>query len=1296
MSYCFDNHAHTWYSNIRLLDCISKPEALLQQAVDIGLTGIAITDHESLGSHVKVNQFAEKLRETNPNFTIALGNEIYLVNERGDGQKYYHFILIAKDAFGYRGIKELSSIAWYNGYFSKGLERVPLLKQELKEVMVRYKGHIIATTACIGGELGSTLLKLRQAEEAQNTAAISSYRTGISAFVSFCIEVFGKDDFYLEVAPACSTEQIYVNKRIKALASSADLKLCCGSDSHYIKKEDRFVHKAYLNSKNGEREIDDFYEYCWLQSEQERREHLRKSFDDDTIDYIFACGGQMQQSIEFFSLHKSQSVEEIEVKDYPKSAWWGVNNPDADDMEKYPIVKSLFTSDNIQERYWINQCWEGLEKQGIDWRDHEEYVARLEEEADIKRAVGERLNTCIFAYPNFLQHYIDLFWECGSTVGAGRGSSCSGLNHELLGITQLDPIQWQLPFWRYMNKDRAEMPDIDLDLAPSKIQAIFKAIRKERGELGLIQVCTYGTEGTKSAILTACRGYRSKDYPDGIDVDTAQYMSGLIPSERGFLWSIKDVVKGNPEKGRKPVKEFINTVNQYPGLLDIITSIDGVVNKRSSHASGVVFFSEDKIYDTAAIMRTPKGALITQWDLHDQEYCGSVKYDFLLTSVQDEIIQTIELLQKDNVIDPSLSLREVYNKYLHPSVIPQDDPAIWSALANGDVIGCFQFDSSVGAQAAKKIAPKSMMEMADANGLMRLMTSEKGAETPMDKYVRFKNNISLWYDEMTRYGLTKDEQKTLEPHFLRSYGVPPSQEQVMTMLQDPNICGFTLAEANAARKVIGKKQMDKIPALHQKVLDQAKSDALGRYVWEFGIGPSMGYAFSIIHALAYSFVGLQTLYLATHFNPIYWNTAYLIVQSGAIDPEASEQTDYSKVAKAIGEARAKGINVSLVDINHSDFGFVPDVEHNAILYGLKGLSYINNDFIKEIKEGRPYSSLYDFYLRRSPAKQAMMSLIKGGAFDQFGDRYEAMIEYIWLTCDKKKRLTLQNLPSLIKYDIIPHEDKFTLPRRVYEFNRYLKACCKVSEGYIMNERTIAFLNEIEQDGLMFTDNMVWFIDPKKWDKVYQGYMDVFREWIAADKEAILDKLNNKIFMEDWQKYATGNLSSWEMQSLCFYYHEHELAHINKFKYGIVDYSSLPYIPVVEKTFKRGEAYIPIYKLSCIIGTVIAKDKTKSTIALLTTDGVVNVKFRKEHFAAFDRQVSQVGADGKKHVVEKSWMSKGNMIMVQGMRRGDEFVAKKYAASNPPHQLYHIDEIKPNGDITLRSERRTGEIEDAED
>ena len=267
------------------------------------------------------------------------------------------------------------------------------------------------------------------------------------------------------------------------------------------------------------------------------------------------------------------------------------------------------------------------------------------------------------------------------------------------------------------------------------------------------------------------------------------------------------------------------------------------------------------------------------------EAAGMTKYDFLLTEVQDKLLKAIQLLQENGEIEKDLSLREVYDKYFHPTKLPLDDKRIWDALSNNSVLNIFQFDSDVGSQAAKKIRPHNILEMADANGLMRLMTSEKGAETPMEKYIRYKNDISLWYKEMDDFGLTKEEQKTLEPYFLKSYGVPPSQEQLMQMLMDENICGFNLEEANAARKIVGKKQMSKIPQLKKDILEKAKRKTLGEYVWKYGVGPQMGYSFSVIHALAYSFIGVQSIYIATNWNPIYWNTACLIVNSGSLDED---------------------------------------------------------------------------------------------------------------------------------------------------------------------------------------------------------------------------------------------------------------------------------------------------------------------------------------------------------------------------------------------------------------------------
>ena len=470
--------------------------------------------------------------------------------------------------------------------------------------------------------------------------------------------------------------------------------------------------------------------------------------------------------------------------------------------------------------------------------------------------------------------------------------------------------------------------------------------------------------------------------------------------------------------------------------------------------------------------------------------------------------------------------------------------------------------------------------------------------------------------------------------------------------------------------------------------------------------------------------------MAINFNPIYWDTACLIVNSGSLEDNSEEEivdiyepeaqdlsegvifidlpdkkekirktssTDYGKVAKAIGDIRGAGIKVSLININRSDFGFSPDVENNQILFGLKGLLNVGDELVMNIIEKRPYISPRDFINKVKPTKQAMISLIKSGAFDEMLERKMCMAWYIWETCDKKKRLTLQNMPGLIRYGLLPEDtDEQIMARRVFEFNRYLKAVCKSVEMpgmYKLDERAINFLMELEEEKhIQYDGANGYYLSEKIWDKnVYQPWMDVFRKWIAANKDEILNNLNSTIFKEDWDKYAkNGNISAWEMEVLCFYYHDHELSNVNKEKYGFVNFFELPEDPIVEKTFPtKNGGQGKMFKLFKICGTCIAKNKVKSTVTLLTTDGVVEVKFRKEYFSLFDKQISERDSDGAKHVVEKSWFNRGSMIIVQGYRSGDNFIPKKYATTGG-HQLYKIEEIKSNGDLILQDQRYQGD------
>ena len=340
------------------------------------------------------------------------------------------------------------------------------------------------------------------------------------------------------------------------------------------------------------------------------------------------------------------------------------------------------------------------------------------------------------------------------------------------------------------------------------------------------------------------------------------------------------------------------------------------------------------------------------------------------------------------------------------------------------------------------------------------------------------------------------------------------------------------------------------------------------------------------------------------------------------------------------------------------------------------MSYVGDDIIKQIIENRPYNSFFDFLSKNSNInKRAMISLIKGGSFDCLGDRKKIFVTYIYKTADLKKKINLQNLNGLIQKGLLPQE--FDFERQIFAFNKYLKAKCKKGTNYVLVDNENEFYSKHFSSAIV-QDNQI-LVPIKTWEKTYSGIMDRIRNWMSENQSDILNSLNKELFMEEWEKYCgKSNLSAWEMESLCFYYHEHELIDLNEES-------------DIDRIFYRKQAQIPIYKIYKIIGTCIAKDKVKSTISLLTREGVVNVKFRKEYFALFDKQISEIQADGTKKVMEKTWFQRGNILMIQGIRRGDDFIAKKYSNTGG-HQLYKVLDISNEEELIIQSERYGGQDE----
>ena len=1726
----FEVHSHNEYSNIRGKDSCTKITALIDYAIEQGLRGLAITDHETLSGHAKAVQYLHELKKDNLNldFKLILGNEMYLVDERKLGQKYYHCILLANGERGYRALKELSSHSWMKSYSDRKIERVPTLKSELQEIVERYPKCFIATSACLGGELGTCILEAKRAKEQGQLEEVKKWSKQMHEYLMFMKKLF-REDFYLEVAPSQSEEQLYFNNIIKSISNHYHIKIVLGTDAHYLRKEDYFIQEALLTSQEQEREVRSFYEYAYLQTEEEIKHNLKRT----PLDFEKLCETSMEifdKLDDNYNLFRSQKIPKEDVIDYPKENF----NKWEERVGERNFIKKAFLSDNKQERYYINQVVENLERKG---KLDEKRLDRIDEECDILYTIGNKLNDCMFAYSNTLQQYIDLIWDCGSIVGPGRGcflpdmlvtlkngetkpivdieegdivinddgrsnkvldkfvydaqeemteilicgknikctndhkilvmhrelckndsykniyckgksykrnkkckvlvqpavqwieagnitsqdmlvypkpvfkhktiykinldrygknkvnrnivkvdknfaefiglylgngwlinndnirsykvgnsfsknaedkilryeylvekvfgekvhrlyhktkdvcqlyiynkaivkmlddicshyasdkkipdilitddkecikgliigmmatkgcykeidkitysssySLCSQMkmcfaylgyygniiqrthrNHETwnneykvclsgtqlkelkkdflpliqiktnkrfarqsfiqddnnfyfcikgikhfyykgkvydlhvennhtyminntvvhnsaaswtgnygLGITQIDPMEYSLYHWRFLNKERPELPDIDIDLCPSAIDKILQEIRKrkfdkiigteiDKQNLGIVRVATFGTETTKSAIHTAFRGFRSKEYPNGISSDEADYLSNLVPQERGFVWSIDEVVNGNPEKGRKPCKAFIDEISKYGDkLLKIIQSIEGLITRRGTHASGVILVDGDP-FEMGCYMRSPSGEICTQWDLHMSEAAGMTKFDFLITSTSDKMVEFIKMMQKKKFWEKG-TIRELYNKYLHPDVIDYSNSKLWDTLAKGIVTDCFQFSTPLSLTSAKKCHPNSVEETASLTSIMRLVIQE-GVENPVDRFQRMKEDISLWYKEVRDFGLTEEEIKKIEPYFLPAYGSVCQQEDLMMLFM--GVANFTLMEANQGRKIISKKQMNKIPSLREKFMNGMKGEreVFKNYVWDYGVVPLLGYGFPKAHAVPYSIIGIQNVacYL---FCALLWNTACLIINSASIEEDeedgiAEEENDknkksaqYDKIGSAIKKMQMDGIKIVPVDINKSGLTFEPDIEEGEILYGFKPLASVNENDIEVIMSNRPYFSFEDFLDKVQVNKELLkqlqneakrkniteerekeillqieklksnklsdktiLTLIKAGAFDKIEDksREDLVVNFCRKISPQKKSLDMKAVPFLIQNNLIETSSGSV---QVYQYkNTIKKDKVKIDEEsyYGLSQKTYPFYEKYFDVDLLEEINGKLFISEKEFEKQYKNLIRPLQEEIKDP--LLLEKVNKTILKQTLIKELKNKYdrSAWEMETMCFYFSGHELNQVDLNEYGLENFSDLEDKEVESYFTPRGKRMaVPLYRISTIIGTVVSKNKTRATISLNTPDGIVEVKFNKEFFSLFDKRITKPIDSKKKQVIEESWFKRGTILMVSGYRDEDIFRCKVYKKSKK-HRLYRVYKISNDKEkIYYTHERR---------
>lgn len=506
------------------------------------------------------------------------------------------------------------------------------------------------------------------------------------------------------------------------------------------------------------------------------------------------------------------------------------------------------------------------------------------------------------------------------------------------------------------------------------------------------------------------------------------------------------------------------------------------------------------------------------------------------------------------------------------------------------------------------------------------------------------------------------------------------------------------------------------------------------YVWDHMIKPQIGYSFSIPHDIGYSIEALQEANLFCRYSPLFWQCACLSVNAGSastsmtedyeegdeeeiqLDEEETKKktltVDYGKVARAVNSIRKNGAQISLPDINKAESDFIPDLSSNSILYSLQAVTNVNPDLTAQIisaRSIRPFSSLEDFIARINPTNLQMISLIKAGAFDSLYPnvyRKAIMNQYMDIYASSKvkpsdkEKLTMTDFKKMIELKIVPKQ--FNLAQRIMKFKQWVNdnELDKENKRYmIKSEASLIFFKDYYENQLTIGKDCDiiptgYSVKQSAFKKVTDSYLKELEDFLKSGeaKESLYKAKKEEVIKEQALKYLQGSVSKWEMDSLHYYYHDHELKHIMTSLYKIKDFDTLPEDPVVLKTkANRQGVEIPVYDTCSIAGTVINADNNKHIVTLLTHCGtVVDVKFYQGSYIFYNKTLSRMVNTGKKkpekEVVEKSWFERGNLLLIHGFRRELSFVPRSNYDAGFKHSVAMITEVSDKGVITLKTER----------
>lgn len=1156
--------------------------------------------------------------------------------------------------------------------------------------------HNVIVHNCLGGYLPHLIL----GDDTQKA----------KEFISWGVKTFGKGNFFLECQPCLENneEQIAVNKALWQLHKELNVPIIVTTDAHYLEAKDRLIHKAYLASKDGgdTREADSFYMTAHLFSPSELREALYVCFNDNQIDVMFQTTNEIADRVQTFSLKKTTQVPAL-----PSLPEFKITHKYKRYYPKYDYVDYFANSKDPYEQYYYYQVEKGLIKhEATHDIDLDKYLSQINTEMEQVKGLGDIFDhQRMCDYFTVVQKVIDLIWSEGdSLVGIGRGSAGCYVTNFLLGITGIDPQRAELtefyPWWRFCSTARSDsIFDIDIDIESFQKEKIIKAIKDYFGERRVCQVVTWGKLSARTAIERACRGL-------GISMDVAGYLRSLVPVKRGAIYSLNDCLYGNEKKGRAKVSGFAKELNKYPNLLETALAFEGLIISSGVHAGALNVLKTD-FTDTGALMVSPNGAIVNQYDLHHGEWCGQLKFDLLSIDALCCIRSCLNLLLNNKKIKWQGNLRETYNRYLRYDVLEQDDKKMWAMLPT--MTNAFQYDSRAGQDALRKVGAQNLVELTLANGLMRLAVPD--GEQPMDKYVRYRKNINEWYQDMANYGIPQNEQEILKDLLSPYYGLMIAQATMMKVLMDKRVCGFTLKQSDRARKAVAKKNAEAMAEterlLYEKGKECGRSKAFLDYLWNVQIEMSKSYAFDFSHSHEYSTECLQELNLYYKFPKVYWNTAVITTQAQVEDEREGNAVaiNYGKIAKSIYKAKSNNIAVKPPSVNNSGLAFTPREQDNTILFGLGAISGINNEVTAQILSNRPYTSFADFYNKNAykgslVTKSKFIQLIKAGCFDEFEpDRRIVMRQYFILSTPNIASLAMNNIGQIKavkvpipKSIIAPYNFKKYVCNKQFKYGNHPKFKSKTL--YWLDQKALNYFENhckssiVEGVDYWFEDDR-WIVVDKSLEKLLAPSIETLKTYINTP-EFLKDFNQKRAKQEMLQSVESMDVNKWAFSAISFYPDEHELAHLDRKRYNISLFNELPEEPefVARKAGKREWKQ---YVLSQIAGTVLDKNDNHHSLTILDiNNNVIQCKFNAEVYSFYKAQLSETDSSGNKIVMDKPWFRRGQTLILTGVRMGvDDFRVKSYKNSVYNRKVIRIDSINNNtGEIEFTIYRYGEEVE----